>query len=57
MAPSIAEIPEKTEATLITVPVKSIPGTDVKETKPKVRRVIDEEGGTTTATVGMICRL
>ncbi|KAL3484248.1 hypothetical protein BJX62DRAFT_248579 [Aspergillus germanicus] len=44
MAPSIAEAP-KSE---VVVPVKA----DVSstETKPKIRRVIDEEGGTTTAT-------
>jgi taurine dioxygenase/sulfonate dioxygenase len=56
MAPSIAEIPEKTETTPITLPVKAIPGTKAKETKPKVRRVIDEEGGKTTASVGITCR-
>jgi taurine dioxygenase/sulfonate dioxygenase len=45
MAPSIAEAP-KSE---VVVPVKA----DVAstETKPKIRRIIDEEGGTTTATV------
>ncbi|KAJ0413008.1 hypothetical protein BJY00DRAFT_322738 [Aspergillus carlsbadensis] len=44
MAPSIAEAP-KTE---VVVPVKADPAST--ETKPKIRRVIDEEGGTTTAT-------
>ncbi|RFU27527.1 hypothetical protein B7463_g8812, partial [Scytalidium lignicola] len=47
MAPSVAEIPEKTEITPNVVSVKAIPGTE--ETKPKIRREIDEEGGTTTA--------
>ncbi|KAL4780708.1 hypothetical protein BJX76DRAFT_364120 [Aspergillus varians] len=43
MAPSIAEAP-KSE---VVVPIKADPATT--ETKPKIRRVIDEEGGTTTA--------
>ena len=47
MAPSIAELPH-TESAPITVPVKAIP---TEATKPKVRRVIDEEGGNTTASV------
>lgn len=63
MAPSVAQIPEVEAATII-VPVKAIPeSTEAKkeetpeakqtssETKPKVRRIIDEEGGKTTATV------
>lgn len=45
MAPSIAEVP----TTEIVVPVKVNPGTT--EAKPKVRRIIDEEGGKTTASV------
>lgn len=53
MAPSIAEIPENTETAPATATVKAIPGT---ETKPKVRRIIDEEGGKTTASVGLTCR-
>lgn len=49
MAPSVVETPEQTESAPIVVPVKAVPGsTDVK---PRVRRAIDEEGGTTTATV------
>ncbi|KAJ5084797.1 hypothetical protein NUU61_009376 [Penicillium alfredii] len=43
MAPSIAEVPTPE----IVVPVKVNPGTT--EAKPKVRRIIDEEGGKTTA--------
>jgi taurine dioxygenase/sulfonate dioxygenase len=43
MAPSIAEAPKAN----VVVPVK----TDTVETKPKIRRAIDEEGGTTTASV------
>lgn len=63
MAPSVAEIPEAEVATII-VPVKTIPkSTEAKteetpeakqtssEAKPKVRRIIDEEGGKTTASV------
>jgi len=46
MAPSIAEIPE-TVTSRITVPVKSIPGSNAAV--PKVKRQIDEEGGKTTA--------
>jgi hypothetical protein len=46
MAPSIAEIPATAE--IIIPVVKVIPETT--GTKPKVRRIIDEEGGTTTAT-------
>jgi hypothetical protein len=49
MAPSIAEIPEKPESAPITVPQKAVPGTT--ETKLRIRRVIDEGGGTTTASV------
>jgi taurine dioxygenase/sulfonate dioxygenase len=45
MAPSIAEA-AKSE---VVVPVKADVSSTV--TKPKIRRVIDEEGGTTTATV------
>jgi hypothetical protein len=86
MAPSIAELPERTETTPFTVPVKTIPSTNeaaksieinepiqttesetaglIETKKPfekietvdttekaKVRRIIDEEGGKTTATV------
>lgn len=74
MAPSVAEIPEEPQASII-VPVKTIPEkteaatetkieevtetkaeetevkTEATEAKPKVRRIIDEEGGKTTATV------
>lgn len=49
MAPSVAELPEKTETAPIIVPVKAVAG--ATETKPKVRRIIDEEGGKTTASV------
>jgi len=50
MAPSVAQIPEKTETAPVIAPVKATtPGPTETETKPKVRRVIDEEGGTTTA--------
>lgn len=45
MAPSIAEIP----TTEIVVPVKA--DTKAASTKPKVRRIIDEEGGKSTASV------
>ncbi|KAJ5676181.1 Taurine catabolism dioxygenase TauD/TfdA [Penicillium macrosclerotiorum] len=44
MAPSVAEIPQ----TEILVPIKT--NTEIPKEKPKVRRVIDEEGGKTTAT-------
>jgi hypothetical protein len=63
MAPSVAQIPEAEPATIV-VPVKAIPeSTETKtegspettqatsEAKPKVRRIIDEEGGKTTASV------
>lgn len=43
MAPSIAEAPKAD----IVVPVKP----DTVETEPRIRRAIDEEGGTTTASV------
>lgn len=46
MAPSIAQAPTAE----VVVPVKAAPGTT--ETKARVRRIIDEEGGNTTATVG-----
>ncbi|RDL36483.1 Uncharacterized protein BP5553_05835 [Venustampulla echinocandica] len=46
MAPSIAEIPEKTENAPITVPVKAVEGS---AEATKIRRVIEEEGGKTTA--------
>ncbi len=49
MAPSIAELPERTGAAAITGPVKDIPRAAAAKTK--VRRVIDEEGGKTTASV------
>jgi alpha-ketoglutarate-dependent taurine dioxygenase len=49
MAPSVAELPQ-TETVPITVPVKTIPEkTEEKAEKPKIRRVVDEEGGKTTA--------
>lgn len=51
MAPSIADLPEKTETAPTTVPVKAV--TEATEKKPKVRRVIEEEGGQTTASVRM----
>jgi hypothetical protein len=44
MAPSVAEI----ATAPIVVPVKATPET---VEKPKIRRAIDEEGGTTTASV------
>lgn len=60
MAPSVAELPEAVPAT-ITVPVKSlsekidatndVKAESVKEAKPKIRRIIEEEGGKTTASV------
>ncbi|KAI2735056.1 hypothetical protein DTO013E5_9544 [Penicillium roqueforti] len=43
MAPSIAQVPTAE----VVVPVKAAPSTT--ETKPRVRRIIDEEGGKTTA--------
>jgi taurine dioxygenase/sulfonate dioxygenase len=46
MAPSIAE--ERPHKVDIVVPVKAPPTTTEK---PKIRRIIDEEGGTTTASV------
>jgi hypothetical protein len=51
MAPLNADTPVNTEtiSTPIVVPVKALPET--AEAKPKVRRVIDEEGGKTTASV------
>jgi taurine dioxygenase/sulfonate dioxygenase len=49
MAPSVAEIPEKQEASSIIVPVKATTGTG--ETAPKVRRIIEEEEGKTPASV------
>lgn len=45
MAPSIAEAPSAE----IVVPVKA--DLEKQATKPKIRRVIDEEGGKTTASV------
>lgn len=56
MAPSVAELPQNLETSPITLPVKVLPGAaeakaEATETKPKIRRVIDEEGGTTTASV------
>lgn len=47
MAPSVAEIPAKQDTVSVTVPVKS--ALDVDESKPKVRRVIDEEENTTAS--------
>lgn len=44
MAPSIAEAPTAN----VVVPVKAAAATDPK---PEVRRIIDEEGGKTTASV------
>ena len=60
MAPFIAESP-KNEVT-VPIHVKSIPTSETTEVKPietigttdnkpKIRRIIDEEGGTTTASV------
>jgi taurine dioxygenase/sulfonate dioxygenase len=46
MAPSISQVPTAEVA----VPVKVAPETT--DTKPRVRRIIDEEGGKTTASVG-----
>ncbi|KAL5003230.1 hypothetical protein BDV10DRAFT_201112 [Aspergillus recurvatus] len=45
MAPSIAE--EQTAQAGVVVPVKASPAAATE--KPKIRRIIDEEGGTTTA--------
>jgi hypothetical protein len=56
MAPSVAEIPE-VAPTPITVAVKAVlekaeaANEAAAEAKPRVRRIIDEEGGNTTATV------
>jgi len=49
MAPSIADAPPAE----IVVPVKKDP--EDLETKPRVRRVIEEEGGKTTASVRLDC--
>ena len=49
MAPSIAE--EQPHKADVVVPVKTPPATTEK---PKIRRIIDEEGGTTTASVRSI---
>lgn len=49
MAPSISEVPTAE----IVVPVKEVH--EDLETKPKVRRVIEEEGGKTTASVRLDC--
>lgn len=46
MAPSIAQAP----AAKVIVPTKAAPG--ITETKARVRGIIDEEGGYTTASVG-----
>lgn len=46
MAPSIAQAPTAE----VVVPVKAAP--EAAETKARVRRIIDEEGGNTTASVG-----
>jgi hypothetical protein len=62
MAPSVAGIPEAApitvrvkslpEKTDATIEAKAEPTTEAKdEANPKIRRVIDEEGGNTTATV------
>lgn len=50
MAPSIAE--EQPHRADIVVPVKASPAA---AEKPKIRRIIDEEGGTTTASVRSFC--
>jgi taurine dioxygenase/sulfonate dioxygenase len=47
MAPSIVESP----AAEIIVPVKTDPGATDFKIKPRVRRIIDEEGEGTTASV------
>lgn len=47
MAPSVAEIPTKQDTASVTVPGKS--ALDLNESKPKVRRVIDEEENTTAS--------
>ncbi|KAJ9241040.1 hypothetical protein DTO169E5_3735 [Paecilomyces variotii] len=47
MAPSVADLPENTETAPVTVPVKT--AVESTDKKPKVRRVIEEEGGQTTA--------
>lgn len=46
MAPSVAEIPEGTAS--ITVPVKSV-SENTTDSKPKIRKVIDEEENTTAS--------
>jgi hypothetical protein len=52
MAPSVAQIPETTEGGVsIPVHVKAVPLSRTGETKAKVRRVTDEEGGKTDASV------
>jgi hypothetical protein len=51
MAPSVSEI-QQVETAPILVPVKAFSGDE----KPKVRRIIDEEGGKTTASV-IFCHL
>jgi hypothetical protein len=57
MAPSIAELPTRTEPSPVTVsvPVKTISGAPPTqgeaEVKPRIRRIIEEEGENTTASV------
>lgn len=56
----VKSLPEKTDAIVEskaepTTEAKTEPTTEAKdEAKPKIRRIIDEEGGKTTATVRFI---
>lgn len=50
MSPSIAQLPEQTEKPSIIVPLKAIPASAGNS---QIRRVIDEEGETTTASVSI----
>jgi hypothetical protein len=47
MAPSVAELPK--DAAPVPIHVKAI--SEATETAPKIRRIIDEEGGKITASV------
>ncbi|OKL60499.1 hypothetical protein UA08_04332 [Talaromyces atroroseus] len=47
MAPSVAQIPDREQTASVVVPVKAVP--ESGETKPKIRRVIDEEPNTTAS--------
>lgn len=52
-SPAPESIPQVGE---VKVDTKEQPSEPAKD-RPKVRRIIDEEGGTTTATVGSYCTL